>query len=109
MTDDIQAGSADFETVKQDAKRLIGDVTGWITGASADMKQKWDEARPELEGKLAAAEAEAKRVGSASAGAANEMGKGIMGAFEELKKSFGEAQKHFRKDSNVSSDSTEQQ
>lgn len=96
MTDDIQADGADFETVKADAKRLINDVTAWITGASADVKQKWDEKRPELEEKLAAAEAEAKRVGSASAGAANEMGKGLMGAFGELKKSFGEAQKHFQ-------------
>lgn len=98
MTDDIQARS-DYENVKSDVAKLIGDVSSWITGASADAKQKWDETRPMLEEKLSQAQEQAQHIGNASVGAAGEMGKGFAGAFDELKGAFMEAKKHFEKPS----------
>lgn len=86
---------ADYEAVKADVRQLIADGASWISSASQETKDKWEETKPVLEAKLAGAEEEAKRLGAASSGAAQEMGKGFQSAFEELKNSFAEAQKHF--------------
>ncbi len=105
MTDDTQA-QGDYEAVKGDVKKLIADVSAWITGASADAKQKWDETQPILEEKLATAQEEAQRLGSASVGAAGEMGKGFSAAFDELKKAFGDAKAHFDKKEEEATEAT---
>jgi ElaB/YqjD/DUF883 family membrane-anchored ribosome-binding protein len=88
----------DLETIKSEAGKLFSDVTSWMQGATADAQKKFEEARPGLEEKLATAKAEAERLGGATAGAANDMGKGFMSAFEELKSAFGDAKKHFQKE-----------
>lgn len=98
MTDDTQMNS-DYENVKGDVKKLISDVGSWISGASSDAKQKWDETRPMLEEKLSQAQEQAQQISTASVGAAGEMGKGFAGAFDELKTAFFEAKKHFEKPS----------
>lgn len=94
MNDDTQK-NPDLSTLKDDAQKLFGDVASWLSGASSDAQKKWEEARPGLEEKLATAKAEAERLGTAGAGAAGEMSKGFMSAFEQLKTAFGEAKKHF--------------
>lgn len=87
----------DFTKVKEDVGALMADVASWIKGSPADAQKKWDETRPVLEAKLAAAHAEAEHVRSASVGAAGEMGKGLSAALEELKKSYSDAKTHFDK------------
>lgn len=94
MNDDTNK-TPDLSTLKDDAQKLFGDVASWLSGASSDAQKKWEEARPGLEEKLATAKAEAERLSTAGAGAAGEVGKGFVGAFEQLKTAFGEAKKHF--------------
>ena len=86
---------SDFEAVRGDVTKLFADVGSWIANTSADTKQKWEDTRPVLEEKLASTEAEAKRLGGASVGAAGEMGKGFASAFSELKQAFVDAQARF--------------
>lgn len=106
MTDEIQMDTNHLDALKGDVKKLISDAGAAASTASEEAKAKWAEMQPVLEDKLAKAQSEATRLGGASANAAGEIGKGFMGAFDELKHAFEEAKKHFAKPAAPAEDAT---
>jgi hypothetical protein len=104
MTDDIQMDPHHLDVLKGNVQKLISDAGAAAESAAADAKAKWAEMQPVLEEKLAKAQEHATGLGSASAGAATEMGKGFMSAFVELRKAFDEAKKHFSDPETTSDD-----
>ncbi len=108
MTDDIQMDPHHLDALKGDVQKLISDAGAAADSATEEAKAKWAAMQPVLEDKLAKAQSEATRIGGASANAAGEIGKGFMGAFDELKKAFEEAKKHFEKPASPDAPAEEQ-
>ena len=84
-----------FDTLKEDAQKILTDIGAMISGASDDAKEKLEESRGNVQSRLDEASAKSDELRSAGEAAGEDLKQGFGEAYDALKSAVASAREQF--------------